>query len=163
MKAIQAATASSSGTATTEVEAMFSRGSTPVMFIAKIAKNIVVSKGMNGRALALPMTSSAMLTRTKSSAISATFCARPGTRVALRATSQKESASTTAAIIRTRVIRLNSKIVPSNPRAGGKNSETDGMWKPPPSSPDAASRRFVAAVIRAHSPRSCGRPRREEA
>jgi hypothetical protein len=52
--------------------------------------------------------------------------------------------------MRTRVMRLNSKIVPSRAIAGGKKSLIDGMCGPL-SSPEAASSRIVATVDRTHS------------
>src|SRR5665648_1187515 len=145
--AIQATTASSSGTVTTEVEAMLSNGTTPVMFIATIAKNITVSSGTCGRARRSPRTSSAMSTRTKSSAISAMFCARPGTSCARLAAAQKSRLTASAETRRTSVIRLISKIVPSNAITGGKKSAIDGMCIPP-SSPEAARSTIVARVDR---------------
>ncbi len=63
----------------------------------------------------------------------------------------KNTISASAAISRTSMIRLIANGVPSNRNAGGKKSEIDGGWNPPPS-PEAARSTVVARLDRAVSP-----------
>jgi len=126
-------TASVSGTPMTLVPAMLRPGMMPVMFIVKIMKNIVVSSGRNRLPSTLPRRSSAMLTRTKSRAISTRLWNRPGTTRMLRVPIQNTAIRTTTAKRRISMIRFMSNPVPSNRTMSGKNSVIDGPWKVPSS------------------------------
>ena len=133
-----------------EVPAIFNPGMMPATLNARIAKKIVVSMGTKRLASTLPRISSAIDTRTKSSASSAMFWPRPGTSFARRAAITNSEMRMRTATTRTSMMRLNSKGVPSKKIAEGKNSEMDGTWKPP-SSLEAARSGIVARLDRANS------------
>lgn len=79
----------------------------------------------------MPRISFTTLTRTKSRIISTAACVRPGTSRARRATTTMKVTSTSAAISRTSMIRLNSSQVPWNSTGAGKKSAIEGGSKPP--------------------------------
>ena len=127
--------ASTRGIPTRALGEMLRPGITEGRFIAKIRKNMVASTGKKRRPSFLPRISSAMFTRTKSSAISATFCTPDGTNLGLRMAITKNTA-TTAAISKRTNIRRSMANQPfatcSNHRIPGKNScSREGAWNSP--------------------------------
>ena len=94
-------------------------GMIPVMLNARIIQNSVTMIGAKRRPLA-PITSSMMLTWTRSMAISPRFCSFPGTRVGFFNASTKNSASTPVMNRPIRLIRVGDH--QKSPSCGGKNS-----------------------------------------
>ena len=116
------------------VPAMFRNGMTPVMFMNRIMKNIVVRIGRNRSPSFLPSRSCAMLVRTKPRPISTRLWNRPGTIVILRVPSQKTSTTAMVARIWIRWIRVIGTPETVDEDRAGKNSSIDGAWNSPPSS-----------------------------
>lgn len=79
---------------------MFKNGMIEVRFRKIVAKKIEAMIARNLRPFSLPRISSAICTRTKSSMLSATFCAPRGTSFGLRMAMRKPSATTTDTTMR---------------------------------------------------------------
>ena len=100
----------------------------PERFMNSTAKKIVMMIGKKRFPCSLPRISSAICTLTKSSMYSITFCRPLGTTLGLRIANANSTTRMRVIKMRISISRSSSKGVPSNNKAGGKKSDSDGGW-----------------------------------